>query len=246
MEWTFDMLSYFGHREAAIRLGRYRLSSMPNDVVQRYRLSALEQTAPKRAPDDYLRIHFDGYADRFDQQLVEVLNYHVPENLSALLKANYARVLDLGCGTGLAGPLLRPKSAHLTGVDISPRMLEKAGQRGAYDALIESEILAFLSSNNEAFDLVFATDVLIYFGDLSPLMNAIARALQPRGCFAFSIETTGNADYAVLPSGRFAQSLAYIEKVSRPHFRIAVSQPTTIRIEANQRVEGALICLERH
>lgn len=242
---AFRLLSTFGHHDAAITIGRHRLSAAPNDPVQQYLLSALERKAPVRAPDDYLRNHFDEYAETFDHDLVQILDYHVPEKLAALLKPGFTRVLDLGCGTGLAGPLLRPKSAHLTGVDISPRMLEKARLRGVYDALVESEIVAFLGATIDPYGLIFATDVLIYFGDLSPVMAAAAGALEAKGCFAFSIETTGNGDYTVLPSGRFAQSLTYIEKVSQPYFRVVMSRPTTIRIEAHRPVKGALICLER-
>jgi predicted TPR repeat methyltransferase len=242
---AFHQLSGFGRREAAITIGRHRLSRAPDNPVQQYLLAALEQNAPPRAPDDYLRSHFDAFAVGFDHQLVNVLDYHVPEKLSALLAPRLGRVLDMGCGTGLAGPLLRPKSAHLTGIDISPRMLEQAGHRGVYDALVESEILEFLRVNTEPFDCVFAADVLVYFGDLSSLMSAAARDVKSNGCFAFSIETVETGEHAVLPSGRFAHSLSYIAKVSQPHFSLAISQPTTIRIEANRPAQGALIVLER-
>jgi predicted TPR repeat methyltransferase len=242
---AFHQLSGFGHREAAIRIGRQHLSCAPDDPVQQYLLTALERNAPSRAPDAYLRSHFDAFADRFEHQLVEVLDYHVPEKLAALLKPDFTRVVDLGCGTGLAGPLLRPKCAHLLGVDISPRMLEKAGERGVYDGLVESEILDFLCTHAEAFDLVFAADVLVYFGDLSALMAAAAHALNHGGWFAFSIETAEGGDHAVLPSGRFAHAVAYVEKVSQPHFRFAISQPAMIRIEAGLPAQGALVVLER-
>lgn len=242
---AFHQLSGFGHCDAAIRIGRHRLSSAPNDPVQKYLLSALENDAPSRAPEDYLRCYFDEFAPRFDHQLVDVLHYHVPAKLAALLSHRYANVVDLGCGTGLAGPSLRPKSKHLTGVDISPRMLEKARQRGDYDALVESDILDFLRTEPNSFDLIFAADVLVYFGDLSELIAAAARALKPGGRFAFSIETVEAGDYALLRSGRFAQSPAYIERLSEPHFRLAASQATMIRIEANRPAQGALIVLER-
>ena len=124
-------------------------------------------------------------------------------------------------------------------------MLEQAERRGVYDALFESEILEFLRVNADPFDCVFAADVLVYFGDLAPLMAAAARAVRSNGWFAFSIETVETGEHAVLPSGRFAHSLAYIAKVSEPHFRLAVSQPTTIRIEANRPAQGELIVLER-
>ena len=35
-------------------------------------------------------------------------------------------VLDIGCGTGLCGPLLRPIAVSLCGVDLSAGMIEKA------------------------------------------------------------------------------------------------------------------------
>ena len=41
----------------------------------------------------------------------------------------YASALDAGCGTGLAGPYLRPLvSGPLIGVDLSPKMLERAAR----------------------------------------------------------------------------------------------------------------------
>lgn len=245
LKLAFHQLSGFGHRDAAIRIARHRVAAVPNDPVQQYLLAALEQNAPPRAPDDYLRPYFDEFAQRFDHQLVEVLDYHVPEKLTALLNRRFARVLDLGCGTGLAGPLLRPKSLHLTGVDISPCMLERAKHRSVYDSLIECEISNFLRTTADSFDLIFAADVLVYFGDLSQPMMAAAQTLEPKGLFAFSIETVEGDDYVVLPSGRFAQSLAHVERVSRPHFRMIMSQPTMIRIEANRPAQGALIVLER-
>ena len=38
-------------------------------------------------------------------------------------------VVDLGCGTGLFGRLLRQRARKLTGVDLSPNMLKVARQR---------------------------------------------------------------------------------------------------------------------
>ncbi len=38
------------------------------------------------------------------------------------------RMLDLGCGTGAAGALLRPAATRLVGVDLSANMLAKAAR----------------------------------------------------------------------------------------------------------------------
>ena len=44
-------------------------------------------------------------------------------------------ILDLGCGTGLAGAAFKPLAARLDGVDLSPAMIEKARARQIYDHL---------------------------------------------------------------------------------------------------------------
>ena len=115
----------------------------------------------RRAPSDYLVAYFDHFAEGFDKQLIEVLGYRVPEELVKLLASTartWTRAIDIGCGTGLAGPLLRGGCQHLVGIDLSPRMLQKAAGRKTYDALVEADILAWLSETRERFDLVFAAE----------------------------------------------------------------------------------------
>ena len=46
-------------------------------------------------------------------------------------------VLDAGCGTGLAAPLLGPYARRLVGVDLSGAMLEQARALPQYDELVE-------------------------------------------------------------------------------------------------------------
>ncbi|HKH81746.1 MAG TPA: methyltransferase domain-containing protein [Methylovirgula sp.] len=244
---AFHFLSGFGYRDAAIRLGRARLAHKPADAIQRYLLAALEGARVARAPDDYLLAYFDGFAETFEAKLVGALGYRVPEHLHALLAASgrrFANMLDLGCGTGLAGPLLREFGGRLTGVDLSSRMLEKAAARELYDRLVESEVGRFLAQTKETFDLVLAADLFVYFGDLTGLLGEIARAMQQDGLLAFNVETT-RADFAVLPSGRFAHAVAYIEAVSRSDFDILEIRETMIRLEANKPVAGVLVILQR-
>jgi predicted TPR repeat methyltransferase len=245
---AFHLLSGYGHREAALRLGKARLAMALDDPVQTYLLAALAGESIERAPDDYLIAYFDHFAEDFDKKLVDILDYRVPEQLQSLLRTtgrSFPGILDLGCGTGLAGPLLRPLGQQLVGVDLAPRMLDKAKQRQVYDRLIESEAVAFLEQSQEDFDLIFAADVLVYIGDLQRLFTAAARRLASGGLLAISIETTEGADFVLLPSGRFAQSEAYIQRLASPDLAILRQLPTTIRLEANKPVAGALFVLER-
>jgi predicted TPR repeat methyltransferase len=245
---AFHLLSSYGYHSAAIKLGQARLALAPGDPAQSYLLAALAHEPLSRAPETYIIDHFNRFAETFDSQLVDVLGYRAPEDLYALVaetRRTFPEVLDLGCGTGLAGPLLRALAGTLTGVDLARKMLEKAAQRCVYDHLVEGEILCFLDPQPECFDLIFATDVVIYFGDLARVMSSTAQALKPGGLFAFSLEHTREPGYVLLPSGRFAHHSSYIEESARENFTVVRAVPTIIRLEAGQPVEGLLYVLQR-
>jgi predicted TPR repeat methyltransferase len=79
---------------------------------------------PSAAPGDYVAKLFDGYADRFDDHLVNALGYQTPRLLMERVRGALAQghsaassvegplmfdhAMDLGCGTGLSGEALRP------------------------------------------------------------------------------------------------------------------------------------------
>ena len=85
----------------------------------------------------YVRTLFDQYAPRFDRALAD-LSYSAPEKLREAVTKHgqrFGTMLDLGCGTGLAGAAFRPHVDWLVGVDLSPKMIEEARKKGFYDRL---------------------------------------------------------------------------------------------------------------
>lgn len=126
---------------------------------------------------------FDWYAEHFDDHLQGRLKYRTPalicEQIFKLDPPRDLEVLDLGCGTGLCGPLLKPLARAMTGVDLSPNMLEMARKRGLYDELVCSDLIAFLAPHHARFDLVVATDVFIYVGALEAVFQATRTAVRP-------------------------------------------------------------------
>ena len=160
---------------------------------------------PAVAPPAFVRGLFDGYAHRFDEHLTETLEYRGPQLLRDAIdracaalprEPAFARALDLGCGTGLAGVALDGLAASLVGVDLSPLMLSEAAKTGRYATLHAAEATAFLErAPGERFDLVAAADVLVYFGDLEPLFAAVARRLGRDGLFAFTVQAHGGEGY---------------------------------------------------
>ena len=202
-------------------------------------LSALRGETTAQAPDDYTRSLFDNFAGDFDRRLVQELGYRIPETLAARIKAleprRNLRVLDLGCGTGLCGVQLADCFSQLTGVDLSAAMLEKARARNLYSELADASIGEWLDkSAPESFDLILAADVLVYFGDLAPLFEKIARALDNGGLFAFTIELSAQNDFMLQPSGRYAHAVGYIRNLSSIlGFREIEAFPHHIRGDVN-------------
>lgn len=127
---------------------------------------------------------------------------------------SFERVLDLGCGTGQSGQLLRKVSRHLTGVDISPKMLEKAFTKGIYDKLVESDVLGFLETEPPVcYSLIFSSMVFPYFDHLDNLFKLLARALHTDGIVAFDLTNTSDFINFVGKKGQslqFAHNPAYV------------------------------------
>ncbi len=206
---------------------------------------------PGRASDGYVREVFDRFADGFETHL-ESLAYRAPQQVAQALARRQsgpaATLLDAGCGTGLCGPLLRPLAARLEGVDLSPRMLERARQRGNYDALHEAEITAFLQARPCTFDAIVSADVLIYFGDLAPFMAAATAALRPGGWLVSSVEalTVPGLDHALVMTGRYSHSADYLRRVLGAHGLAAIEiEPCELRLERNAPVAGWVFSARR-
>lgn len=244
---AFAVLGVFGHEQAAAAVGAWRLARNPDDPVQAYLQQAVSGEAVDRAPASFVQAHFDRYADSFDQQLVGSLNYNAPEQMATMVAAHaagLADILDLGCGTGLAAPALARFSGRLTGVDLSQGMLDKARARGGYHRLVQADATAFLDENPDAFDLVFAADVVIYLGDLTELFRTAHRALRPGGLLAMSTETAAEG-WIFRSSGRFAHAHSYVTQVAQPGFALLDHQTIALRQEGRAVIDGSLHLFRR-
>lgn len=213
--------------------------------------------APQKAPEAYVETLFDQHAEVFDNILVEQLGYAVPVQLRQMLDdlghTKFARVLDLGCGTGLSGGELRDWSDFLAGVDISENMVELAFERDVYDELFVGEALHFLQADgdDEGWDLIAATDVVPYLGELKTIALAASDRLKPLGLFAFSTETLpaeilSGRDYMVGPYQRFGHAEAYVRFVlAASKLEILAFQPITVRHEQGAPIPGHLVLAQK-
>lgn len=208
------------HDEAANHFAEV-LRINPDDEQARHLLAAQQGKTTATAPSAYVATLFDGFADKFDDKLVGELGYHTPEILHEMVSQVISPppesldVIDLGCGTGLCAPLVRPTARTLHGVDLSPRMIDRARERKLYDTLEVNDIVSSLEAGAAAWDLAIAADVFVYVGDLSAIFSACSAALKPGGVFAFSVEDGDDADSYVLRStGRYAHASNYIRALA--------------------------------
>jgi predicted TPR repeat methyltransferase len=237
---------------ADAELARFHLAAARGEASQR------ATGAPPAPPRAYVESLFDRYAHDFDRHLVGRLGYSAPQELVQALPpgepldisgqalARLGNALDLGCGTGLCAPLLRPRVDRLVGVDLSARMLEQARALGLYDRLDHADIATWLAACDERFDLVIAADVFIYVGALDAVFAGVARVLRAGGLFAFSLESAqGDASaqgYVLQRSKRYAHTLAYVGALSQHHdMQVSRAHAGTVRREQEGAVEGTYV-----
>ena len=211
-----------GRREEAVGVYRDWLEREPDNPTARHMLASCGgEAAPARADDAYVRQTFDSFANSFDEQLLNNLDYRAPQvlvdALTHVLDApqGVLDVLDAGCGTGLCGPLIRPYARQLSGVDLSGGMVEKARARGGYDALEVAELGEWLRAHPRSRDLVLSSDTLNYFGELQTVLAAAWGALRPGGWLAFTLEVLDGEDerFELGSSGRYRHTRRYVERM---------------------------------
>lgn len=256
---SLGMLYYrLGEVESAHRAYADWLKVAPDNPVARHMLAATAPAgavAPARADDAYIRTVFDGFAETFDSNLAS-LGYRAPELVAAALQehslyqSGRAEVADLGCGTGLCGPLLRSSARRLVGVDLSPEMLARARARAVYDELVEADLVAALRAAPDAFDLIVSADTLVYFGDLTEVAAAVAGALRRGGSVAFTVEALDepgdDTPYRIQPNGRYRHRPAYVRNLLLLQGLGSITlTPAELRREKGEPVRGLVCCAQR-
>jgi len=145
--------------------------------------------------------HFDQFAEGdkwsqlYDERKDPIVSYNFVvrqqrvEELSEPFVGPGARVLDVGCGTGISAPYYIAKGCTYQGFDISPQMVEQAREREPNEraSFAVGDIEAGLPLANGSFDLVIALGLLEYLDALDKTAAELARAVRPGGTLIVSV-----------------------------------------------------------
>ena len=242
-----------GEREAAIAAFRRAQDADPEDrhgaglhlmLLGAEKLSAM--------PQAYVRALFDQYAPKFESALVDDLGYRGPALLfKAVLAARAAvrkpaffkRAIDLGCGTGLAATAFAKEVDHFTGIDLSPRMIERARVTGLYAELEVADMLEGLCGKpDSSANLVLAADAMVYVADLAPVLREAKRVLASGGLLAFTAETHGGDGVTLGEGLRYAHGAGYVRaSIANAGLTLSQLDELSARNEDNVAVPGLVV-----
>lgn len=248
-----EVREQLGDRSGAIAAFRNSESTDPRDRngagLRLMRLGAIDLAAMRPA---YVKALFDQYAPKFDAALTDDLGYRGPALLLAAVlgaraasgkPATFLRAIDLGCGTGLAARAFSALAGEIVGIDLSPRMIERARLTGLYAEVEVSEIVAGLSRKGDAgADLILAADVMVYVHDMTPLLAEVARVLTSGGLFAFTVEDHAGEGVVLGKGLRYAYSAACVRAlVADAGLTLELLQPASSRTESGVQVPGLVV-----
>jgi predicted TPR repeat methyltransferase len=242
-----------GERDAAIAAFRKAVIADPDDRHgAKLRLMLLGAEQLSDMPPAYVRALFDQYAPKFEAALVDDLGYRGPALLfKAVLSARatirkpafFKRAIDLGCGTGLAATAFAKEVDEFIGIDLSPRMIERARATGLYAELEVIEMVQGLRGRrNASADLVLAADAMVYLADLAPVLGEARRVLVSGGVLAFTVETHGG-DGVILGEGlRYAHGAGYVRgTIEAAGLTLSLLDDLSTRNEDHAPVPGLVV-----
>jgi len=143
--------------------------------------------------DEKSRALYRDWAETYDETMLTGLNYLSPAKVADLLALHLhdrgASILDIGCGTGLAGQGLASHGfRHIDGLDISPEMMEVAKRRGVYQHFITADLNRVLDLPSAQYDGATCSGTFTHGHVAAPCLDEVFRILKPGAPFAFTVK----------------------------------------------------------
>ena len=135
---------------------------------------------------DFEQAGWERAAANYGKSFESATRLFVSRLLDAAQITHGMRVLDLGCGTGIATSLAAARGAKACGVDFAPAMLRAARQRYPTIEFREADANA-LPYEDESFDVVIANFCVNHIAFPLDALAEVRRVLKPGGRFAFTV-----------------------------------------------------------
>jgi predicted TPR repeat methyltransferase len=172
------------------------------------------------------------WAETYDSTMVSGLGYVLPavfaDRFAGLVPWRDGVVLDVGCGTGLAGVELSKRGfSQLDGVDLSEAMLAQAERRGVYRRLSVADVTLPLDLHDNSYDAVVCTGTFTSGHVTAKCLDELLRVLRIGGFLAASVHD------AVWQASGFADAFSrlqndgQLELIERTAVPFYAKSPTT-------------------
>jgi predicted TPR repeat methyltransferase len=209
--------------EQAISLGEHK-------KYAEYRLKLIRNEQIKNIPTGIIREDYDFYASNYNKEYVDKLGYVAHSNLCRFVQdyidenpKKITKVLDLGCGTGLSGFMLKqtlnPKT--IEGGDISANMLDVAKETSTdetpvYSKLYKIDLNDMPGKIKGKFNLITGITSFHYATDLKKLLHNCKKMLSKDGIIAFNVQQSNTDEGPTIDynHNNFCYSKTYLEQLA--------------------------------
>lgn len=225
--------------EKALKIAENWQKQETDNLFSKRILAALSGMDDKEHDSLYAEKLFDHFASTYEQT-INKLEPNIIKKFKELNPNLSGVILDLGCGTGMAGEELSNDNTEFDGVDISQNMLDKAEKKGIYRTLYKEDIHNFVCTHDlKAYDLAIAFDVFCYMGDLREVLAPLYNS-----SLWFSVESADDdrcQDFYMAANGRYKHRKSYVEGLLKElKFKSIQAFDLTLRQENGEDVKGFL------
>lgn len=132
---------------------------------------------------------YDLWSEIYDDEANPLVMIEAPEVSRALGDVRGLSVLDVGCGTGRHAIELAKAGAHVTGVDFSNGMLEKARAKPGAESVrfLHQDAASTLPFEPRSFDRVISCLVVDHVKDLAAFFSELHRVCRDDGSIVVSV-----------------------------------------------------------
>ena len=136
-------------------------------------------------PDETRKLYSD-WAETYDQTMLDGLSYVSPRRIAALAAVTEARrsarILDVGCGTGLLAHCMRAQGFNrVDGLDYSAPMLKIAQREGRIDQAFLCDLNQRLEIQAECYDMLASTGTFTHGHVEAGCLPELLKLLVPGG-----------------------------------------------------------------